>query len=141
MKWEIFHVKQACDVELCCICFERVCTIEVQKCGHEMCAHCILALCCYNKPNLGINCSKVPVCPFCRIPITQLAVAKSKTNSEVELESILMKPKSTRKSLNLDEGSSFKSLSPLTSLGRLGRGLGRVAAECNEGFDKQEVLV
>ncbi|KAL2485231.1 putative E3 ubiquitin-protein ligase XBAT31 [Abeliophyllum distichum] len=109
----------------------EVCTIEVQKCGHHMCAHCILALCCHNKPNPATNCS-VPVCPFCRSTITQLAVAKSKTNSDVELEFSPMKTKSTRKSLNLSEGSSsFKSLSPLSSLGRLGRGSGKVAAECN----------
>ncbi|KAL2509421.1 Uncharacterized protein Fot_33068 [Forsythia ovata] len=115
----------ACDVELCCICFEQVCTIEVQKCGHQMCAHCILALCCHNKPNPATNCS-VPVCPFCRSTITQLAVAKSKTNSDVELEFSPMKTKRTRKSLNLSEGSSsFKSFVTLEFTWEIGPWFGK----------------
>ncbi|CAI9779046.1 unnamed protein product [Fraxinus pennsylvanica] len=101
-------------------------------------AYCILALCCHHKANLSTNCSKIPVCPFCRSPITQLAVAKSKTSSDVELEFSPTKPTRTRKSANLGESSSnFKSLSPTSSLGRLGRGSGKVFAECNEEFDKR----
>ncbi|KAI3473215.1 hypothetical protein Pfo_030507 [Paulownia fortunei] len=128
---------EAGDADLCCICFEQVCTIEVQNCGHQMCAHCVLALCCHSKPNSSTNCAKIPVCPFCRSSITRLVVAKSKTDSDIELELSPTKPRRTRKSLNLGEGSSsFKSLSSLGSFGRLGRSSGKVAAECNEEFDK-----
>ncbi|KAI3474087.1 hypothetical protein Pfo_028875 [Paulownia fortunei] len=102
-----------------------------------MCAHCVLALCCHSKPNSSTNCAKIPVCPFCRSSITRLVVAKSKTDSDIELELSPTKPRRTRKSLNLGEGSSsFKSLSSLGSFGRLGRSSGKVAAECNEEFDK-----
>ncbi|KAG8376886.1 hypothetical protein BUALT_Bualt09G0110700 [Buddleja alternifolia] len=128
---------EAGEAELCCICFEEVCTIEVQSCGHQMCAHCILALCCHSKPNSSTTIAKMPVCPFCRSSITQLVVAKTKTETEIESELSPTKPKRTRKSFNLGEcSSSFKSLSSLGSFGRLGRGSGKVAAECNEEFDK-----
>uniref|UniRef100_A0A0D3FGU0 RING-type E3 ubiquitin transferase n=1 Tax=Oryza barthii TaxID=65489 RepID=A0A0D3FGU0_9ORYZ len=35
--------------EVCSICFEQACTIEVRECGHQMCAACTLALCCHAK--------------------------------------------------------------------------------------------
>ncbi|KAH6802562.1 hypothetical protein C2S51_034008 [Perilla frutescens var. frutescens] len=121
------------DAELCSICFEQECTIEVQNCSHQMCAHCVLALCCHSKPHSS---TKIPVCPFCRSSITRLAVAKSKSNVKIELELSPTKPR-TRKSFNLGEGSSsFKSLSTLGSFGRLGRSSGKVAAECNQDIDK-----
>ncbi|XP_057796108.1 LOW QUALITY PROTEIN: putative E3 ubiquitin-protein ligase XBAT31 [Salvia miltiorrhiza] len=44
------NISEASDTGLCCICFDQVCTIEVQECGHQMCAQCTLALCCHNKP-------------------------------------------------------------------------------------------
>ncbi|CAA2974253.1 putative E3 ubiquitin-protein ligase XBAT31 isoform X2 [Olea europaea var. sylvestris] len=124
------------DAKLCCICFEHECTIEVQECRHEMCAHCTLALCCHNKPNSAANSAKIPLCPFCRTPITRLVVAKNKIDCEMELEFSSTMPRRTRKSFNLGEGSSsFKSLSSLGSFGRLGRGSGKVGDDCNE-FDK-----
>ncbi|KAJ8560323.1 hypothetical protein K7X08_004381 [Anisodus acutangulus] len=61
------NVSEVSDTEVCCICFDQLCTIQVQHCRHQMCAHCILALCCHNKPN-------PPVCPFCRSSIVQLDV-------------------------------------------------------------------
>ncbi|KAL0309847.1 UNVERIFIED_CONTAM: putative E3 ubiquitin-protein ligase XBAT31 [Sesamum radiatum] len=128
---------EAGDAELCCICFEHVCTIEVQNCGHQMCANCILALCCHSKPNSSTNSAKIPVCPFCRSSITRLVVAKSKIDSDIELELSPSKPRRARKSYNLGEcSSSLKSLSSLGSFGRLGRTSGKVAAESNEEFDK-----
>ncbi|KAA8518894.1 hypothetical protein F0562_016332 [Nyssa sinensis] len=132
-------LSEASDVELCCICFDQICTIEVQKCGHQMCAHCILALCCHNKPNPSTASSKAPVCPFCRSSITQLVVAPIKTynNDDRELEFSPSRPRRSRKSFNFSEGSSsFKSLSAMSSFGRMGgRSSGKVAAE-NEGVDK-----
>ncbi|XP_042054635.1 putative E3 ubiquitin-protein ligase XBAT31 isoform X2 [Salvia splendens] len=125
------------DAELCCICFEQVCTIEVQNCSHEMCAHCILALCCHSKPNSS---SKIPVCPFCRSTITRLAVAKTKVDTKIELEPAPANPR-TRISLNLGEGSSsFKSLSSLSSFGRLGRSSGKVVAECDHEMVKADII-
>ncbi|KAL3839537.1 hypothetical protein ACJIZ3_024128 [Penstemon smallii] len=129
---------EAGDADLCCICFEQPCTIEVQNCGHQMCAHCILALCCHSKPISSTNGGgKIPVCPFCRSNIAKLVVAKTKIEiSEPESEMSPTKLRKLRKSsLNVGEGSSssFKSLSPF---GRLGRSSGKVAAECNEEFDK-----
>ncbi|KAG9157846.1 hypothetical protein Leryth_000034 [Lithospermum erythrorhizon] len=56
---------EADDSEICCICFEQVSTIEVQNCGHRMCAHCTLALCCHSKPSSSSNSLSIPVCPFC----------------------------------------------------------------------------
>ncbi|KAG6530669.1 hypothetical protein ZIOFF_012912 [Zingiber officinale] len=53
------------DAELYLICFYRDCNMEVQDCKHQMCAHCILALCCYGKSNLTTLCLPSPVCPFC----------------------------------------------------------------------------
>lgn len=70
------------DSELCCICFDQACTIEVQDCRHQMCANCTLALCCHNKPNPTTLCSIAPVCPFCRSRIAHLVVAKTKTNED-----------------------------------------------------------
>ncbi|CAI9783246.1 unnamed protein product [Fraxinus pennsylvanica] len=127
---------EANDAKLCCICFEHECTIEVQECGHEMCAHCTLALCCHIKPNSAANSVKIPQCPFCRTGITRLVVAKNKIDGDMEMFSSST-PRRTRKSFNPGEGSSsFKSLPSLGSFGRLSRGSGKVGVECNEEFDK-----
>lgn len=124
-------------MELCCICFDQVCTIEVRPCGHQMCAHCTLALCCHKKPNPTTACSTAPVCPFCRSSITQLAVAKIESSNDLELELSPSKPRRSRKS-NFSEGSSsFKSLSAMGSFTRLGgRSPGKIAAESNMVVDK-----
>ncbi|XP_068642179.1 putative E3 ubiquitin-protein ligase XBAT31 [Aristolochia californica] len=115
------------DSELCCICFDQVCTIQVQDCGHQMCAHCTLALCCHNKPNPTTACLTAPLCPFCRSNIAQLVVAKIKTDDgEKDNPSKLRK---ARRSRNFSEGSSsFKGLSAMGSFGKMGgRGSGRIA--------------
>ncbi|CAK9188189.1 unnamed protein product [Ilex paraguariensis] len=123
---------EASDVELCCICFEQVCRIEIQKCGHQMCAHCTLALCCHSKPNPATSCQKVPVCPFCRSSITQLVLSKVKTNTVMNVEFSPSKPRRSRKSFNYSEGSSsFKGLSAMGSFKMGGRSSGKV-----EGVDK-----
>ncbi|KAL9672541.1 hypothetical protein QQ045_028792 [Rhodiola kirilowii] len=125
------------DNELCCICFDQVCTIEVQDCGHQMCAQCTLALCCHNKPNPTTMCPVAPVCPFCRSSIAHLAVAKIKTYRDEEPEYIVDASPSSklsrlRKSFNFSEGSSsFKGLSAFGKMGG-GRGSGRIAAESDE---------
>lgn len=72
------------EAELCCICFEHTCTIEVQDCGHQMCAGCTLALCCHNKPNPSVKYSPAPVCPFCRCKIEQLRRVEPKEIDEEE---------------------------------------------------------
>ncbi|XP_039004311.1 putative E3 ubiquitin-protein ligase XBAT31 [Hibiscus syriacus] len=133
-------VSEASDTELCCICFEQICTIEVQDCGHQMCAQCTLALCCHNKPNPATASLTPPVCPFCRSTIVRLVVAKTKNRDEADHDigdvssSKMRKP---RKSRNFSEGSSsFKSLSAVGSFRKMGaRGSGRTAAE-NESMDK-----
>ncbi|GER54363.1 XB3 ortholog 1 in Arabidopsis thaliana [Striga asiatica] len=123
--------------EMCCICFEEACKVEVQSCGHQMCAYCILALCCHSKPNSSSNNVKIPVCPFCRSSIGRLVVAKSKTDDETESESNPTKPRKSRKSVSLGECSSnFKGLSALGSFGRLSRNSGKFAADCDLDFDK-----
>lgn len=112
-------------MESCCICFDQVCTIEVRPCGHQMCAHCTLALCCHKKLDPVTACATGPVCPFCRGAILQLIVAEIKTSSDTEVESSPTKPRRSRKS-NFSEGSSsFKSLSAMGSFGRI--------AGCNSG--------
>lgn len=131
------NASEASDVDLCCICFDQLCTIEVGPCGHQMCAHCTLALCCHKKPDPSTTCPTVPVCPFCRTTITQLVVANIKANNDVELEMSPSKPRRSRKS-NVSEGSSsFKGLSPMSSFGRMGgRSSGKIAAETNEEIHK-----
>ena len=121
---------QGSSMELCCICFDQVCTIEVRPCGHQMCAHCTLALCCHKKPDPATTCTTGPVCPFCRGAILQLIVAKIKTSSDIEVESSPTKPRRSRKS-NVSEGSSsFKSLSAMGSFGKIaGHNSGKIEAE------------
>ncbi|KAG1365771.1 E3 ubiquitin-protein ligase XB3 [Cocos nucifera] len=123
---------EAGGMELCCICFNQICTIEVQDCGHQMCAHCTLALCCHSKPNPATSCLPAPVCPFCRSIIAQLVVARTKTREEDKDNS--SKPRKSRKSQNSSsEGSSsLKGLSSaMGSLGKMGsRGSGRIADSC-----------
>ncbi|XP_039132185.1 E3 ubiquitin-protein ligase XB3-like isoform X1 [Dioscorea cayenensis subsp. rotundata] len=125
---------EASDTELCCICFEQACTIEVQDCGHQMCAHCTLALCCYKKPNTATLLSSAPVCPFCRSEIARLEVAKTKTAEELDKDtsSKLRRP---RRSRNFCEGSSsFKCLSPpVSSFGKL---IGHKPADNSDLLDK-----
>ncbi|CAN1282895.1 Putative E3 ubiquitin-protein ligase XBAT31 [Linum perenne] len=140
------NASEISDTELCCICFEQVCTIEVQDCGHQMCAHCTLALCCHNKPNPTTASVTPPVCPFCRSTIARLVVARVKSCSEDDPDQDLgegfdsPKMRKSWKSRNLSEGSSsFKGLSAnLGSFGKMGggRGSGRIAAD-NEWMDKQ----
>jgi hypothetical protein len=125
-------------MELCCICFDQVCTIEVNPCGHQMCAHCTLALCCLKKPDPATGCTTGPLCPFCRGAILQLTVAKINTSSDTEVESTpITKPRRSRKS-NFSEGSSsFKSLSAIGSFGRIaGRNSGKIDAEKQWGIFK-----
>ncbi|KAK4777708.1 hypothetical protein SAY87_017895 [Trapa incisa] len=128
-------ISEAGDNELCSICFEQVCTIEIQECGHQMCAHCTLSLCCHNKPNPSLASIIPPVCPFCRGPIAHLAVAKFKNSDDPDhtvndiSSSNLRK---SRRSRNLSEGSSsFKGLpSAVGTLGKMnGRGSGGITAD------------
>jgi len=130
-----YDIMQVSESELCCICFEQVCTIEVQNCGHQMCAQCTLALCCYNKPNPTTTSITPPVCPFCRSNIVRLMVVmKIENHDETDQDSVdinCSKINKSRKLRNLNDSgsSSFKGLSSV-SFGKLGgRSSGRVAAE------------
>ncbi|KAL2332125.1 hypothetical protein Fmac_019706 [Flemingia macrophylla] len=134
------NVSEVSESELCCICFEQVCTIEVQNCSHQMCAQCTLALCCHNKPNPSTACLTPPVCPFCRSTITRLVVVKTECHDETDQDSVdinCSKQNKSRKLRNLNDSgsSSFKGLSSVSSFGKLGsRSSGRIAAEW---LDKQ----
>lgn len=130
------NASEASDTDLCGICFDQVCTIEVQNCGHQMCAHCTLALCCHNKPNPMAMSMSSPVCPFCRSSIAQLVVPKVKSAENIIDQDIHWHKKS-KKSWNLSEGSSsFKGLSAVGTIGKMvGLGSSRIAAE-NEFIDK-----
>ncbi|KAL0436822.1 UNVERIFIED_CONTAM: putative E3 ubiquitin-protein ligase XBAT31 [Sesamum radiatum] len=129
-------VSEASDTDLCCICFDQICTIEVQECGHRMCAQCTLALCCHNKPNPTTSCPSVPLCPFCRSNIVKLVVAKVRTENDIDRDINSSKPRKSWRSRNLSEGSSsFKGLSAVGSFGKMSRGSGRIAAE-SELLDK-----
>ncbi|XP_022983578.1 putative E3 ubiquitin-protein ligase XBAT31 [Cucurbita maxima] len=101
------------DTELCCICFEQMCNIEAQPCGHRMCAHCTLTLCCHKKPNPTTACPTAPVCPFCRSSIAQLLAAEVKSNDFVDQEISPLKLKGLRTSNFNEENSSLKSLSAM----------------------------
>ncbi|XP_076920151.1 putative E3 ubiquitin-protein ligase XBAT31 [Bidens hawaiensis] len=124
---------EASDSQLCCICFDQLCAIEVQDCGHQMCAQCTLALCCHNKLDPTTATLPEPICPFCRSNIARLTVVKIKAkvnpvDQELNLKSSSKHHKS-RKSRNLSEGSSsFRGLSAVPSFGRLvDRSSGRVS--------------
>ena len=136
------------DSELCCICFEQVCTIEVKDCGHQMCAQCTLALCCHNKPNPTTSTVTPPVCPFCRSVIVRLVVAQNNNNNDKSKSQYEVvdreagdvnssKLRKHRRSINLgEESSSFMGLSSIGSFGRItGRSSGRIAAD-NELMNK-----
>ncbi|GKV08130.1 hypothetical protein SLEP1_g19806 [Rubroshorea leprosula] len=134
-------ISEASNAELCCICFEQVCNIELQDCGHQMCAQCTLAICCYNKPNPTTASLTPPVCPFCRSTIARVVVArKLKDYGDADhdvADFSSSKLRKSRKSRNFCEGSSsFKGLSTVGSFSKMaGRGTaGRVAAE--DEFDK-----
>ncbi|KAF5180331.1 E3 ubiquitin-protein ligase xb3, partial [Thalictrum thalictroides] len=132
------NVSEVSDSELCSICFDQVCTIEVQDCGHQMCAPCTLALCCHNKPNPTTASIVSPVCPFCRSSIAQLAVVKTKNDQDIDKDLSSSKLRKSRRSRNYSEGSSsFKGLSAMSSFGKMGgRVSGKVAAECSDWVDK-----
>ncbi|CAN4119894.1 unnamed protein product [Withania somnifera] len=120
------NISEVSDTEVCCICFDQLCTIEVQDCGHQMCAHCVLALCCHNKPNPATTSPPEPMCPFCRSNIVQLQAIKVTKGDETDRDLHSSKLRN----------SSFKGLSAVSSFGKMtGRGSGRIAAE-NEWIDK-----
>ncbi|KAM3406198.1 hypothetical protein ACQJBY_000323 [Aegilops geniculata] len=129
------------DTELCCICFDQACTIEVQDCGHQMCAPCTLALCCHNKPNPATLTMPSPACPFCRGGISRLVVAQSRTADGGDPDrpaSPQLAPRRSRRSHNLSEGSSsFKGLS--SAISKIARGSSRMAESGDGGAtDKPE---
>ncbi|CAN6442605.1 unnamed protein product [Victoria cruziana] len=129
------NISEVSDSELCCICFDQVCTIEVQDCGHQMCAHCTLALCCHSKPNPVTSCSAAPTCPFCRSNIVQLVVAKPKIDVG-ENDGTPKNQRSRRLRSSSEGSSSFKGLSTVGSFGKAStRTSGRIA-DGNEWADK-----
>ncbi|CAL5097336.1 unnamed protein product [Urochloa decumbens] len=133
------------DAELCCICFDQACTIEVQDCGHQMCAPCTLALCCHSKPNPTTLTLPSPACPFCRGNISRLLVARTSTSSDPDPEKAASSPqlarRRSRRSHNLSDGgsSSFKGLSSaMGSFSKLGRGSSRMVDSDSGSMDKPE---
>ncbi|WOL08429.1 E3 ubiquitin-protein ligase [Canna indica] len=116
-------ISEECDAELCSICFDRVCTIEVQDCRHQMCAHCTLALCCHNKPNPTTLCLPSPACPFCRSNISRLVITKARGAGD---DNNTSKPRRSRRFPNCSESSSsFKGLS-MGSFRKIGCGSGTI---------------
>ncbi|KAL5650119.1 hypothetical protein ACJX0J_040928, partial [Zea mays] len=75
--------------EVCSICFEQACSIEVRECGHQMCAACTLALCCTASQPL-------PTCPFCRGGIARLVVATRTRAGDDEERGKLESPRHCR---------------------------------------------
>nr|CAB3463662.1 unnamed protein product [Digitaria exilis] len=131
------------DAELCCICFDQACTIEVQDCGHQMCAPCTLALCCHSKPNPTTLTLPSPACPFCRGNISRLLVARTSTSSDPEkaVSSPQLSRRRSRRSHNLSDGgsSSFKGLSSaMGSFSKIGRGSSRMVDSDSGSLDKPE---
>ncbi|XP_062232575.1 E3 ubiquitin-protein ligase XB3-like [Phragmites australis] len=116
------------EEELCSICFEQACSIEVQECGHQMCAPCTLALCCHSKPNPTTLALQPPACPFCRSSITRLLVAVAKTSTSEHDSS---KDDARRRSRRSEGSSSFEGLMgmrPLSNKMARGRASGRLPA-------------
>ncbi|KAL3829126.1 hypothetical protein ACJIZ3_017928 [Penstemon smallii] len=117
-------ISETNEADLCYICFDQVCTIEVQECGHRMCAQCTLALCCHSKPNPTTSSQSVPVCPFCRSIIVKLV--KVKTEKDIDRDANSSKPRKSWRSGNLRDGP----------LGKMGHGSGRIVAENEWPLDK-----
>jgi len=108
---------EASESEACCICFDQLCTIEVQDCGNQMCSLYTLALCCHNKHNPTTTYSPPPACPFCRSSIAQLVVVPPKESSTDIDSSKTNKP---RQSKSFNEGrNSFKGISSKGSFGKI----------------------
>nr|XP_043636348.1 putative E3 ubiquitin-protein ligase XBAT31 [Erigeron canadensis] len=131
------NISEASDSHLCCICFDQLCAIEVQDCGHQMCAQCTLSLCCHNKPSPTTAIQPIPICPFCRSSIARLTVIKVKVSSADQELDLYSSPKlrKSRKSQNLSEGSSsFRGLSAVPSFGKMVGRSGRVSVdnECDK---------
>jgi E3 ubiquitin-protein ligase XBAT32/33 len=117
---------QASDAEVCSICFEQACSIEVRECGHQMCAACTLALCCHAKPNPATQSQPLPTCPFCRGGIARLVVATRARAGDEEEGSRLESPRHrrARRSMNLsgDAGSTSSLMGSIaSSIGKMGR--------------------
>ncbi|KAF7109204.1 hypothetical protein CFC21_109505 [Triticum aestivum] len=136
------------DKEVCSICFEQACSIEVEDRGNRMCAACTLVLCCHSKPNPATL--QPPACPFCRSCISRLVVVDSKAKAVAVAgagDEADEKPASPRLSRRRSrtrsrEGSSnFKGLS--SAMGSLSskieRGSGRLVGDGDGAFlDKLE---
>uniref|UniRef100_A0A804PT85 RING-type E3 ubiquitin transferase n=1 Tax=Zea mays TaxID=4577 RepID=A0A804PT85_MAIZE len=145
----------ASDAELCCICFDQACTMEVQDCGHQMCAPCTLALCCHSKPDPVTLALPSPACPFCRGSISRLLLVARASSDDADTEksaaaaaaaaasSPQLVRRRSRRSHNLSDGgsSSFKGLSSAVagSFSKIGRGSSRTMADSDGcGVDKPE---
>ncbi|KAJ1297759.1 hypothetical protein BS78_01G401300 [Paspalum vaginatum] len=120
-------IPEAGDAEVCSICFEQACSIEVRECGHQMCAACTLALCCHAKPNPATQAQPLPICPFCRGGIARLVVAtRTRACDDEEEGSRLESPRHrrSRRSMNLsgDAGSTSSLMGSIaSSIGKMGR--------------------
>ncbi|KAK4764081.1 hypothetical protein SAY87_013519 [Trapa incisa] len=101
-------ISEASENDLCCICFERLCSIEVRDCSHRMCARCILSLCCHNKPNPTGSRISPPICPFCRSSISGLSVAKVRVSEEHDDDINDISSCSTKSRKSCEASSSFK---------------------------------
>jgi hypothetical protein len=165
--WDLMHHRPFCahltvhsqasasDAELCCICFDQACTMEVQDCGHQMCAPCTLALCCHSKPDPVTLALPSPACPFCRGSISRLLLVARASSDDADTEksaaaaaaaaasSPQLVRRRSRRSHNLSDGgsSSFKGLSSAVagSFSKIGRGSSRTMADSDGcGVDKPE---
>ncbi|WVZ56457.1 hypothetical protein U9M48_006984 [Paspalum notatum var. saurae] len=123
-------IAEASGAEVCSICFEQACSIEVRECGHQMCAACTLALCCHAKPNPATQAQPLPTCPFCRGGIARLVVAtRTRAGDDDDDEggsSRLESPRHrrSRRSMNLsgDAGSTSSLMGSIaSSIGKMGR--------------------
>ena len=124
--------------ELCGICFDQECTIEVRDCGHQMCAHCTLSLCCHNKPSPSNLFVAAPLCPFCRSCISKLVVAEERENNK-ERENTHLKLIRSWKSKNHSESGGSSSFKGLT-FSLVGRGSSGRIADSSELADKPWVI-
>uniref|UniRef100_A0ACD5X3X1 Uncharacterized protein n=1 Tax=Avena sativa TaxID=4498 RepID=A0ACD5X3X1_AVESA len=133
--------------EVCSICFEHACTIEVRECGHQMCAACTLALCCHTKPNPATQSQPLPTCPFCRGSISRLAVATraragddEDEDEDDEGEDRLQSPRHrrSRRSLNLSSGGGGDGGSTSSLMGSIASSIGKMG---RRKTDSAELLV
>ncbi|EFJ26690.1 hypothetical protein SELMODRAFT_413088 [Selaginella moellendorffii] len=112
------------DEDVCCICFDHLCTIQIKDCGHQMCATCALKLCCHGSSSSSSSPPRALACPFCRQDIASLVLAPSsishgcRDEQQQEMEGGDAPPPPNSSGLNKGKEVSIRGTLALVSMDR-----------------------